>query len=388
MTFIFYMFGWSNLFPQLSLGVYLLLAFTAIVSVILGIVFYKKRMSDFYQVGSNKKHKYILLGIAIGYVIEFIEFKGIPLVNLFIGGNSGIYMEFGIPTFHVFLVTFNCFFAVYMFHVLLSSKQKKQQLLIFLCLLLPAILIVNRAMLLMTLASCAFVYLSKVRKISIKNIGILVVIALLVLYGFGIFGNMRVNDSYNRPQNPMDNTIIYKAGGATKSFQHSLIPKPYFWSYIYIASPLANLQKTVELANVHYSFDAFGRYVYHEWLPDFISKRIDGLLGRIEPTIGQISPELNVGTMYSKSYILYGWIGCILTFLWMSLVAYVYLLFLKRRKSPYYLTTLAVFNTIFLFSIFSNMFTFSGWTFQLVYPLIFILIEKWKSYREKKRVLT
>ncbi|CRH21474.1 hypothetical protein BN1423_160001 [Carnobacterium maltaromaticum] len=66
----------------------------------------------------------ITLGILFGYLLEGFYNKGFPLLSMLLKMDSN-YTEFGIPMFHVFLVTFNSFFALYLFQVLLSISNKK-----------------------------------------------------------------------------------------------------------------------------------------------------------------------------------------------------------------------------------------------------------------------
>ncbi len=61
---------------------------------------------------------------------------------------------------------------------------------------------------------------------------------VVLLYFFGVLGNYRMVKSSS-------NEYFMEVAEATDSFRNSRIPKEYFWSYIYISSPLANLQNNI-----------------------------------------------------------------------------------------------------------------------------------------------
>ncbi|RYM05481.1 oligosaccharide repeat unit polymerase [Sporolactobacillus sp. THM7-7] len=388
LAFLTYNLKWSYLFPDLKVETWIFFVFTFLISIAMGIVFVKKKMDTFYKIEYRKNYRVYTFLILIGYGIEFMYSRSIPLLNLFVGDNSVIYMTFGIPVFHVFLVTFNSFLAIYLFHVLLSTGLKKYVLIPFLILVSTPLLIVNRAMFLMILTSCFIIYFCKKRRVRFRTLLFGMLIIMLVLYSFGILGNLRVNNSYSREPDPFDNTVIFQVGGVSSNFLNSLIPEPYFWSYIYLASPLANFQQTVDNSNVSTSLENLFIYATNNWFPDFISKRINTLEDWHVPKIYQISPELNVGTIYGEAFTQFGWLGCLLMFVVLSLTAFIYLISLRNAKSDFYLTGLAIFCTIFLFSSFSNMFTFSGLSFQLIYPILFTITERLKSRKTSKKIVT
>jgi hypothetical protein len=225
--------------------------------------------------------------------------------------------------------------------------------------------------------SCVFVYLIKYQKnITFRKITGLAILAVICLYLFGIVGNVRVNNSYHREGSLVDNSLFLQIGGATDKFKESVIPKEFFWSYIYISSPLANLQKTID--NFEYEkdislSDSF-EFTVTQIFPDFISKRIVSLYEIVIPQGIQIAPELNVSTAFAQSYVILGWVGVSLLAIFMFTFALFYILLLKRLNSEYFIVGVAILNSIFVFNTFSNMFAFTGLSFQLIYPLLFTLL--------------
>ncbi|MDF2859283.1 MAG: hypothetical protein K0Q87_5134, partial [Neobacillus sp.] len=270
------------------------------------------------------------------------------------------------------------FFSIFLFQVILSQKEKrKKAILFFILTLIPSLLIMNRGMLIIILMSCVFVYLIKYQKnITFRKITGLAILAVICLYLFGIVGNVRVNNSYHREGSLVDNSLFLQIGGATDKFKESVIPKEFFWSYIYISSPLANLQKTID--NFEYEkdislSDSF-EFTVTQIFPDFISKRIVSLYEIVIPQGIQIAPELNVSTAFAQSYVILGWVGVSLLAIFMFTFALFYILLLKRLNSEYFIVGVAILNSIFVFNTFSNMFAFTGLSFQLIYPLLFTLL--------------
>ena len=373
---IAYQFKWSNLYPDLGLSLLLFLGSSMMIAYFFGKIFVKQKIVIFNKIHYKKPVELITYGVLVGYALEFLYHRNFPLLAL-ITKTQLSYTEFGIPTFHVFLVTFNSFFSLYLFQLLLSeTKNRIKTLLFYILTLIPSILILNRGMLLMILMSCAFIYLIKYQsKITLKKITGLTILAVLVLYFFGVVGNMRVNNSYQSNTSLFDNSLFMHIGGASDEFRESVIPKEFFWAYIYISSPLANLQETINNFSFEKDVNFFDSFVFTitQTLPDFISKRIVPVYNIEVPDVIQITPELNVSTAFAQPFVILGWVGITFYTLFAFLFAFFYILLLKKMNSQYIIIGMALMNSIFVFTTFSNMFSFTGLSFQLVYPVIFSL---------------
>lgn len=377
-----YILNWSNLYPDLGLTLLIFLLLSILVSFLIGSYIMRNNIITFNRLEYKDYYSWITYAILFGYILEFIYHGNFPLLAI-LTKTTLSYHEFGIPTFHVFLVTFNSFFSIYLFQVILSGPEKRMKLIIiFILTLVPSLLIMNRGMLVIMLMSCVFVYLIKYqKKITLRKIAGLSVLMIICLYLFGVAGNMRVNNSYNTGTSMFDNSLFLQIGGATDEFKNSIIPKEFFWPYIYISSPLANLQKTIndfeyeEDISLSDTFD----FTVTQIFPDFISKRIVGLYEIAVPSIIQITPELNVSTAFAQSYVILGWVGISLLIIFMFIFALFYILLLKSLNSDYFVVGIAILNSIFVFNTFSNMFAFTGLSFQLVYPLLFTLFSVKKT---------
>jgi hypothetical protein len=86
---------------------------------------------------------------------------------------------------------------------------------------------------------------------------------------------------------------------------------------------------------------------------------------------------LTVSSVYAGSYVYLSWIGMVIMGIFIIIFPLFYISFLSK-KSKYYVTAIAILNSLYLFLIFDNMFSFSGLSLQLLYPLIFHKLDKMK----------
>jgi hypothetical protein len=201
-------------------------------------------------------------------------------------------------------------------------------------------------------------------KIKIKEASIVVTIFLSIFYFFGILGNYRTTTENN------DN--LFEIGKPTEAFKQSVIPKEFFWSYIYMASPLANFQETVN--NNPKLNNKWAEFSVYELLPNFISKRVDKHIDLKNEKIDQISPSLTVGTLYSGGFKFLGWLGPILMYIYVIIIVSLYWFFIDKNN-PFYITGLSLLGVFMIFNFFTNMIS-SGLSLQLCYPILFQIIKK------------
>jgi hypothetical protein len=298
------------------------------------------------------------------YFIEFIIEGDIPLVSKLLGRAGVHYMEFGIPMLHGILISFNSFLIAHTFSTYLSTKNKLL-LKIYFLLYIPALLFFSRSILMLGLLTSVFVYIHYSEKLRFKNHLKLVFLGVVALYLFGVLGNLRSGGDY-----------IYEQSKATEKFMESSIPKEFYWTYLYVASPLANFQNTVnKTGTVDKDFVGF---IFYENLPQIISKNLGGPLKIVQRDLKRLIPWLTVGTTYAKSISYLGWLGPYLLFAFNLLIYLVILLFLVPKRSSYHITTLSILSVIILLNIFANMLVVTGISFQLAYCVIFAFFERKK----------
>jgi hypothetical protein len=373
LALLVYQLDWSYLYPEITWPVIIFLASTFLISGVIGLYIYRKKVLRFYEFNNKLSVVNWVIAITIGYLLNFAYAGRIPLFSI-VNNDDINYFEFGIPTFYVILATFTSFFTVYLFKCYLVEKKKKYLFLCFYLLIFP-ILVFNRGAVILNLSSMFFVYLFSYRKNKIRVYLTVVGIVFAVLMAFGILGNIRTSNQIDKNGTQELSEIMLNLGEAKPDFVNSAIPKEYFWSYLYISSPLANMQKNIDGRNIDYSVSNIARYVNGELNFDFISKRIFSSFNVVKPDNKLIAPFLTVGTVYSTSYSYLGWLGMCITFLFLMGVTLLYLVIMKPRN-PYFSTGVAILNTFLLFCIFDNMFFFSGLSFQLVYPVLLSLTTK------------
>ena len=312
----------------------------------------------------KKSFDYIFFFLIFSIVLEFMYSGYIPIVEFVNGNMSYGDKAFGIKTFHLFIFTLASFYAIFLFHEYLSTKNKFI-LLKFLILYTYQFLLMSRSSFLMVTISVVLLYLFSVDRVSKKSILKIFTFGLLMLYTFGLLGNIRetANSTF---------MIIAKP---TENFSNSSIPEEFIWSYIYISSPIATLQYNISKSK-NISLDKF---LVSSIAPDIISKRIKGYdsVSRIY----QLESWLTVGSQYSKAYKYLGWSGMYLIFFLMSAFIFFWTI-LSSKNNKYFLTGYTVLLTMVLFGVFNNMWVYSALSFQLIYPYILNKLSK-ISYRKK-----
>lgn len=371
---IVYSFGWSVLYPMLSYELLTFLFITGILSFFVGkflgeIKIDLKQDIKLSQKMINKMQAILI----IGYFAEFIYAGSVPLFS------NIIYHDFrGIPFIHPLLVTINIFISTYLFYTYIKYKRKKYIVYYFIN-LIPSILLISRSIIVIILISSIFVYLSM--KISFKklfNFKFIIIMTISILiagYLFGVTGNFRTNKLFN-DTNLFSSESIISIGMPTEKFLNSKIPKEYFWDYLYISSPLANLQVQMNISNHE---NNIYKFILSSILPDILTKRlIDGnILSNITTSTDRISGALTVSTAYSAPYMLLGYTGMIIFYLYTVIICVVYSLLL-RKYSDLYIVGVSILCTIILLNTFGNMFVYSGISFSLLWPLFFLFSRKAK----------
>lgn len=349
----------TNLYPKLSTQLLFFVYSTIFISFLFGI-FYKLKLKK-YLIKEEKKYLYIYTFIYLCFILEFIIEGKVPLIeNLLETGYT--YKDFkGIKTFHVIIFTYNFYTTICAFNDYILTKNKKYLIYIILGIMIYILLYLRGAILM--LSSCLFL-IWLFYNYKLKTIIKISFLGIVFLYTFGVSGNIRHYYKWN-------DTSMIKEIAQIKTKESIL--DPFVWSYVYITSPLGNLQYNFN--NTKPTNDK-KYFVYENLFPDAISKRLD--YNKINSKL--MIENLTVSTMYIDSYLSYGKLGMWITFLVYMLCEIGYLLFLNRTK--YYILGLSLVSILNIFSIFDNMFVFSGLSFCLVYPLMDIFIDKIKNKSE------
>lgn len=290
--------------------------------------------------------KIITVILIILYFTEFIYCKTIPLFQ------GATYIDFGIPTLHVFIVTFSCYYSIKNYLQYITFK-KTNDLLNFIIVITYFILIFSRGILIFLFTVMAALMLYD-KKIKLKYILLFALTIVFFSWIFGITGNIRSGYKWND-----SHIILYYS---QIDFDRNNLLAPLFWVEEYIICSLRNLNYNI--VNFSASYSLFSQL--YSIVPDFIAKRIFSGY--------EVVPKLQVlafttSTMYAKVYLSYGYIGMISNFL---LLIFVYGIFKYANflDSSNKIIGYAILSFIFALSIFNDMLWYSGYSFSLFYCFI------------------
>lgn len=368
--FIFYSLEWSTLYPRLGLSLFVFYLFTILVCGVAGVLLQLCKPFSYRPIGEARGNVAVIISIYLLYAAELLYTGTLPIYALLQGNFKYAEEGFGLPVIHTFLVSFNTFYAIFLFHQYVSTR-KRRLLWFFLLVLLPFILLVYRSSILNVLLGALIVFLFHKPVIPLKLILKTIAGVLLVFFLFGFMGNLRSANG--------DATYIPRASGATEEFLNSYIPKEFYWSYLYVASPVANLQNNINL--VKSPEGNYNDLVLNEFLPAFFTKFI---VKAEEKKFHQINPFLNVGTIYVFSFSYLRWTGMILMFLYFLILFNGYYL-LIRKSDTYKVTGMAILFNMIIFANFHNTISYSASSLQLIYPVLFSIVTFFMNqYRQRK----
>lgn len=360
-----YSLEWTEIYPTLKNNLLSFLIITTIISLCLTFL-YKRRTNsiflpnplDYYPITITiLKYLYILL------FIECIHSHSLPIID-YLRGNANIndYQEFGIPFIHVLLV--NSFLLLFNFssycYFSMKSDVNKFLIPVFFSFISPIIFMSRGTALFMIFVFLLMFIITNIEKSNLILIKIASSI-IVITYLFGLTGNLRLND----PQGE----YILEIGGASDSFKESIIPNDYFWTYVYIVTPLGNLQNVIDEKKIEdLSISNPYSLLANSILPQSIGKRlgaakIDNYMDKYRVVTG-----LTVGTTYFGPYIIWGWPGMIIIFIVMMLYC-VIMLRIVPVDSIFNVPLLCVLSTMTFFSLFDNMVIYMA-----IFPQLVIIV--------------
>ncbi len=376
-----YWLGWSRLYPRITNSLFTFLLLTVVIHLILSFYWRSKKVAVPKLINSFFNPIATTIFIYVLWAADFIYEGGIPLLKILLSQPYN-YRLFGVPSLHVFTVTFGSFFTIFLFSLYVSTRQRTY-LYLYLINMLAALLIYSRGMMMFNLVGSVFVYLLSSPSISWKQFLVGLIALICVSYFFGVLGTVR--DSFEAKRN-YDTNIFMDTGQASEAFRKSKIPDEFFWGYIYLSSPLANLQQNINTFKVPpFSFSRLMQHLNNEMTFDFMSKRINRIWG-VEREQERTLPNtpFNVSTVYSRSYSYQGWVGMFIMCVFILIVPWIYLQILPANQ--YSLCGLAILNTAYVFLMYDNTIRFTGLGLQLVYPFALPFAERAATWFQKRLV--
>ncbi len=352
-----YSWGWCKIFPEFSTGMILFFLVSFILFIFLGSIIGNKDYLEFNLI-INYIHvnDIIFLLIFIFGFIDVILMGFLPILD-----RSHDYRDFGVPVIDPVFNTLSIFFSVFFFQTFLESKKKRFLIYVFIILIIQFI-IFRRSTMIWILTSSTILYIFYNQKIHLLLILAGIVSIPFLSYCFGLYGNTRSN---------LSESYILNDLGASDTFRNSGFSHNHLMTYLYLSSPLANLQKNiVEGEGILNRGDA-KNFIFYSLLPQSLTLRLEKQLKLEPPTCNLITPGLIAGSFLMVSFYTMGWPGMILMLLFL-VVFIVLCLFIIKKFNTFGATTYAILSTTVCLLIFSNFLIRADVILMLFfYPVLF-----------------
>lgn len=352
-TILLYLISPSRLNMPLDIWVIFFLVFTIIFSIVLAIKFNIKFKDTRYIIKQRKENKGILFLLIFGYIMEMVYSHYVPIL-LLVNGKMSQYQEFGIPTFHVILVTFSLFYCIENVYIYISFKDKYNLLVSVIC-IAYFICIFSRGMLVLISVTIGLLILVE-KEIKLKHIVIALLIAITGCWLFGVVGNIREGSNWN------DSSLIMNI--AAIPGEKTSIISPFYWTEEYIVCSLRNLNFNILYNTPTYKILEFLYMI----LPDFLSKR---LFTSVDTTtiFLRVRNALTTPSTYGVIYCSWGYLAMLFDY-FLYVVVGVYVMHTKYKDGIYMIIVLSILSVLFGLTIFDNMLWYSGYSFSIIWGLV------------------
>lgn len=360
LSIIVYLFGWSSLFPKLSFELIVFFAVTFILFLITGYLYFKKKQPISRKLIPGPYLNDIVFSLIIVLCCINVIYMGyLPVFD-----RSHNYREFGMPVIDPLFNSFSIFFSVFLFHSILKNRKKRFVFYYVIILIIQA-LIFRRSAIIWIIISSIFLYIIYKREISLLLILTGVICLPLLSYCFGLYGNARSN---------LTKSFVIEDLGASETFRKTGASYNHYMTYLYVSSPLANLQENIDKRDQKLRHGALKEFIFYCLIPESFTIRLQKKFNLAPPSCYLISPNLIVGSFFMVGFYTMGWMG-------MAIMS-VYLLFfillsfvIIKRWDTCCLESLALLSTAVSLLIFSNFLNRLDVILMLfVYPIIFHLI--------------
>jgi hypothetical protein len=357
LSIFFYLWGWSNIFPKLSAGLILFLSATFIPFILAGNLFVNETRKFFIHPASGSYLYDLMFWLIILLCLINIFYMGyLPILD-----RTHNYREFGMPVIDPLVNSLSIFFSISFLHSFLETREKKY-LIYFFIILLIQFLLFRRSTLMWIFIASTFLLTMHKKKISLLTIVLCLMCIPLLSYSFGLYGNTR---------SKLTTSFVIKDLGASDAFKSKGISHNHYMTYLYISSPLANLQENIDKRNKNLNKNNFRDFLFYCVVPESFTLRLEKLLHLLRPSCYLIVPELIVGTFYMVSFYTMGWSGMIIMFLFLFSVILL-CLFVIRKWAAFGLETYSLLCATVCLLIFSNFLNRLDVILMLfVYPVLF-----------------
>ncbi len=364
----------SSILPEIENNVYGLIVLSMFISILFAGLLRGKlkyaviRSEKIIKYNSEKSHIIIYFALLLA-VVEIAVYPMTPFYLALIGegGNHKEYIVgYGIKTIHAFIIMLSQVAFIQGVNELTIKAWRIRPILSIAGSLLIMVVFFSRGAIAICVLSGFFLYVSRLHRIRARKLVILFTMILGAIYLFGVFGNVRIGDK----------EYILDIGGANKEIFSKIVPSEYFWAYIYLESPLGNLQREASaLENVNSDVN-LDKVFFIDVVPDVLSKRVSNVKEKWEQERKLVNNALTAGTMYARALHYAGYQGALIVFFWLSFIIY-FSVILSLRSGIFGGTILALTNTLAFLCLFTNPVVFSSiigpifisWLLSLVFRL-------------------
>jgi oligosaccharide repeat unit polymerase len=304
---------------------------------------YRLQITDFTI---SKRMKVLMYFWVFCSIIEVIQARNFPFLSLLGIGPYINYVDFGIGGLHGLLNAIYLFLACFYFLRYKADNKKRYLYVLFLLLLWP-ILLTTRQLLLSYFIQLFFIHLLTT-KINTKKVLKLFCIVLLAFSIFGYLGDLRSGREH-----------IISLASPTFDYPDYL-PSFFIWVYIYIVSPLNNVNHNVaEIIPLYFPFNIVIS-IFPSVFRDVITSGLDVKSYNTE----LVTEAFNVSSFYQPFLLDFGYKLLPFVLLVFSSISMV-VMHKANNKVPYVIILAIMLHSITL-SVFANFFTHIVFVFQMI----------------------
>lgn len=325
-----YTFGWSNLYKGLSLETQVTLLSFIIINLIFGLASHNRIKKILFYYRKQEPSKVNLsIKLAFLFALIFVDFLyagTLPVANVFIPSSEQVKF---IPVIHTLLVIISVYLSQLFFHYYLKSSDSKALVLFcFLGVLYP-ILLGGRGILFVNIFGFILgYYIIKGVPFKLLSLVKLLVVVVLLSFLFGVLGEIRSMNSKVKESNGGAKSLIYSISAPSKAFDSTGLNENFLWPYIYLVSPLGNLNHLID-SKVHFENDT-AHYLLENYIPNFIQKQIQ--IQEIKKNKSNLVVDIfNTYTAYGAAYQQYSWLGIFLYFTFVQSIIFILVYFVKSN---------------------------------------------------------
>ena len=265
-----------------------------------------------------------------GSAIELIYSGNLPLVSAFGIGRNVRYTEYGIPGFHGLMNSIYFLLVVVYFSAYLITHKKKY-LVIFIFTFILQTFQLSRMILMASILQSIFVYLL-IRSVSVRTFLKITFLLLATFWLFGVLGDLRTGRD----------AIIGLAN--LKIDYPDWMPSFIIWVYIYIVSPINNINSNIDVFNIG--------FIPYNSLSQVLPSFFRGEFSSVNDEFELVATALNVNSLFYPLLLDFGKNVAPFFFFFAGFASAI--VSLKSRYKPQYFVASVIFLYTILQSVFAN----------------------------------